>query len=95
MHPIAAAIAYLPDIILGEELGDACSRDQLKVLSDAHSRDKVGILTDNDVLIFKGALDLSQKTVAETMTEVHDAFRLDIDAVLDRSALKWIMKVGH
>ena len=95
MYPIAAPIAYLLDKLLGEELGNVYSRDQLKGLIDVHSRNKFGVLTDDETLILKGTLDFSQKTVADIMTEADDVLMLDIDTVLNRKTLKWIMKVGH
>lgn len=93
MYPIAAPIAFLLDVLLGEELGTIYSREELKNLIDVHLKSKV--LTSDESTILKGTLEFTQKTVDSIMTHSKNVFALDIDSVLDRQTMINILKKGH
>jgi metal transporter CNNM len=90
--PIAAPIAAFLDWLLGEELGNVYSREELKGLIDVHTR--FG-LTQGESLILKGTLDFNVKTVTQVMTPARDVFMLDIDTKLDRNAMLEMLRRGH
>jgi Mg2+/Co2+ transporter CorC len=94
-YPIAAPIAYLLDLMLGQELGTVYDRDGLKGLIDVHARSKYGVLTDDETSIMKGTLDFSLKTVKDAMTRAEDVFMLDLETRLDRATMLEMLRRGH
>lgn len=52
-------------------------------------------LTNDEVMIIKGALDLTSKTVTMAMTSLENVFSLDEKTVIDARALQTILDAGH
>lgn len=95
LYPIAAPIAWALDWMLGHELGQIYSREELKGLVSIHARSKYGALTRDESIIIQGTLDFSQQTVADVLTKPENVFSLDVDAVLDERTLQLIVEKGH
>lgn len=94
-YPVAAPIAYLLDLMLGQELGTVYDRDGLKGLIDVHSRNKYGVLTQDETEIMKGTLDFSLKTVKDALTRAEDVFMLDVETRLTRTTVLEMLRRGH
>jgi Mg2+/Co2+ transporter CorC len=95
LYPVAAPIAYLLDLMLGQELGTIYDRDGLKGLIDVHARSKYGVLTEDETEIMKGTLDFSLKTVEDAMTRAEDVYMLDVDSTLNRKTVNEMLTRGH
>lgn len=93
LYPVSYPIAFMLDVMLGEELGTIYNREELKGLIDVHASNAV--LTQDETTILKGALEFSQKTVAQILTPAENVFSLDIDSQLDRETLLKILRSGH
>lgn len=94
-YPLAAPIAYLLDLMLGQELGTIYDRDGLKGLIDVHSRNKYGVLTQDETEIMKGTLDFSLKTVKDALTRAEDVYMLDVETRLNRTTVLEMLRRGH
>lgn len=94
-YPLAAPIAYLLDLMLGQELGTIYDRDGLKGLIDVHSRNKYGVLTQDETEIMKGTLDFSLKTVKDALTRAEDVYMLDVETRLNRTTVVEMLSRGH
>lgn len=93
LYPLAAPIAYLLDIMLGDELGKIYDRGELKGLIDVHLKNAV--LTQDETTILKATLEFSAKTVEQILTPANNVFKLDIDTLLDRDTLLRLLRSGH
>ncbi|PIA19736.1 DUF21-domain-containing protein [Coemansia reversa NRRL 1564] len=95
LAPLGYPIAMLLDYVLGPDHGVIYKKAQLKelvLLSDtAHG----GNLSTDEVTIIRGALELSEKLVADVMTDLHNVFMVDISAQLDRQLLTEMVRRGH
>lgn len=94
-YPVAAPVAYLLDLMLGQELGTIYDRDGLKGLIDVHSRSKYGVLTQDETEIMKGTLDFSLKTVKDALTRAEDVYMLDVETRLNRTTVLEMLGRGH
>ncbi|OAY75923.1 DUF21 domain-containing protein [Ananas comosus] len=83
--PVAYPISKLLDWLLGKGHFALMRRAELKTLVDMHGNEagKGGELTHDETTIITGALDLTQKTAKDSMTEIADTFALDINSKLD------------
>lgn len=93
LYPLTYPIAFMLDVMLGKELGTIYNREELKGLIDVHASNEV--LTQDETTILKGALEFSQKTVAQILTPADNVFSLDIDSNLNRETLLNILRSGH
>lgn len=93
LYPVSFPIAYVLDRLLGKELGTVYNREELKGLIEVHRTNHV--LTQDETTILKGALEFSEKTVAEICTPAEKVFKLDIDSQLDRDTLLSVLRSGH
>lgn len=94
-YPVAAPVAYLLDLMLGQELGTIYDRDGLKGLIDVHSRSKYGVLTQDETEIMKGTLDFSLKTVKDALTRAEDVYMLEVETRLNRTTVLEMLSRGH
>lgn len=94
-YPVAAPIAYLLDLMLGQELGTIYDRAGLKGLIDVHARGKYGVLTDHETSIMKETLDFGLKTVKDALTKAEDVYMLDVETKLDRKTVLEMLRRGH
>ncbi|OAY72955.1 DUF21 domain-containing protein [Ananas comosus] len=95
--PVAYPISKLLDWLLGKGHFALMRRAELKTLVDMHGNEagKGGELTHDETTIITGALDLTQKTAKDSMTEIADTFALDINSKLDMHTMGLIMTKGH
>jgi len=93
--PLSWPISKVLDTVLGVELGKAYNRQELKSLINMHTAQKHGDLTQAETTVLAGALDLSQKRVAEIMTPIGEVFALDIEKRIDLETLDLITKHGY
>jgi metal transporter CNNM len=72
-------------------------RAQLKALVSIHGKEagRGGDLTHDETTIIQGALDLTEKTVLDSMTPIESTFSLDIQSKLDWETLEKILARGH
>lgn len=97
MFVVAWPVAKLLDLILGENHGMVYRRAELKELIDFHSKTAQhgGDLSIDAVTIMRGALDLQEKKVKNSMTYIDDVFMLPAKAKLDRPTIQRIFESGH
>lgn len=97
MFIVAWPVAKLLDLILGENHGMVYRRAELKELIDFHSKQAQhgGDLSIDAVTIMRGALDLQEKKVKNSMTYIDDVFMLHSKTTLDRSNIQRIVESGH
>lgn len=97
MFVVAWPVAKLLDLILGENHGMVYRRAELKELIDFHSKQAQhgGDLSIDAVTIMRGALDLQEKKVQNSMTYIDDVFMLHADTKLDRETIQKIVESGH
>lgn len=91
--PASYPISLILDFFLGEEMGQAFSKEKLQelILLTADKR----VLHDNEANIITGALQLTNKTVEDVMTKIDDVYMLEINTVLDFETLTEIMHKGY
>jgi metal transporter CNNM len=94
---ICYPISRILDWTVGTSHGTTYRRDELKELVALHGEEAAagGMLSKDEVTIIKGALDLTNKTVGQVMTEMKYVFSIDYNVKLDRSTLSQIVKAGH
>lgn len=97
MFVVAWPTAKLLDLILGENHGMVYRRAELKELIDFHSKQAQhgGDLSIDAVTIMRGALDLQEKKVSNSMTYIDDVFMLHSDTRLNRQTIQRIVNSGH
>ncbi|GAX79404.1 hypothetical protein CEUSTIGMA_g6845.t1 [Chlamydomonas eustigma] len=95
--PLSWPIAKLLDLLLGSDHSALFRRGQLKALVDVHGSTAGfgGTLTQEETLIIKGALDLTQKTAMKSMTPLDKLFMLSTEDRLDERTLHTILLSGH
>ncbi|CAH7687895.1 hypothetical protein PPACK8108_LOCUS22755 [Phakopsora pachyrhizi] len=96
-YPIAWPIATLLTKLLGKHSGVIYRRAELKELVNLHSKKEEhgGDLAGDVVTIVRGALDLQERVVADSMKPLESCFMLDIETKLDFKALNLILESGH
>ncbi|KAH7432469.1 hypothetical protein KP509_07G023900 [Ceratopteris richardii] len=95
--PVAYPVGKLLDLMLGHNSAALFRRTQLKAFVSIHAKEegKGGELSHVETTIIKGALDLTQKIVAEAMTPIESTFSVDIDTKLDWDVLGRIVATGY
>ena len=90
-------VAKLLDLMLGQSHGMIYRRAELKELIDFHSQQNHhgGDLNIDAVTIMRGALDLQEKRVRDSMTSIENVFMLPKHARLDRATIGRIVESGH
>lgn len=97
MFVVAWPVAKLLDLILGENHGMVYRRAELKELIDFHSQQAQhgGDLSMDAVTVIRGALDLQEKKVKNSMTVLDGVFMLESNSKLDRPTIQKIVESGH
>ncbi|KAI7834040.1 hypothetical protein BX661DRAFT_176515 [Kickxella alabastrina] len=95
LAPLGYPIALLLDAILGADHGVTYKKAQLKELVSLSDTAHGGNLSADEITIIRGALDLSEKMVADVMTDLKNVFMVDINARLDRRLLTEMLRRGH
>ncbi|KAJ2719288.1 hypothetical protein GGI07_005305 [Coemansia sp. Benny D115] len=95
LAPLAYPIALLLDAVLGASHGATYKKAQLKELVSMSDSAHGGSLSTDEITIIRGALDLSEKRVANVMTDLRNVFMVDLDMHLDRALLTEILKRGY
>ncbi|KAL0476284.1 hypothetical protein AKO1_010896 [Acrasis kona] len=95
--PISWPLGKLLDLILGDSHGIVYKRQELKELMDFHAEESKegGSLSADEVMVIKGALQLSEKTVENIMTPIDKVFMVNADDVLEYDIIKKIYDHGH
>ena len=94
MYIIAKPISVVLDRILGHEVVQKYSKDELKELVSIQMQEHQ-VLNTTENTILKGVLDFAQRTVGDVMTPLDAVFCIDIDAKLDFKTLAIMFKTGH
>jgi metal transporter CNNM len=95
LAPIAYAISWVLDRVMGAEIGSVYNRNQIEQLLMAHGADQHGTLMRDEVLIAAGALKFSTTTVAEVMTNMDQVFTLDISDRMDAKTMAMVIEEGY
>ncbi|KAF5837488.1 hypothetical protein DUNSADRAFT_4290 [Dunaliella salina] len=95
--PVAWPVGKLLDFILGSNQTELFRRHQLMALVDVHGSMAGfgGSLTEAEVLVIRGALDLTAKTASKSMTPLDKVFMLSSDDRLDERTIEAILISGH
>ena len=91
--PISFPISAILDKVLGEEVGNILSRNQMKRMFDMLEIENV--IQGSEKKIIQAALELQEKTAKEVMTKIDDVYMLDINTHLDHKTLREIYSKGH
>ncbi|XP_004345603.2 CBS domain-containing protein [Capsaspora owczarzaki ATCC 30864] len=96
--PLSYPIAKLLDCLLGHENKTFFRRAQLKELVYQHGQiaeENQDPLSVDEVSIIKGAIELRNKSVRDSMTPLVSVVMLNVRGLLDRPTLKRIQGCGH
>jgi len=80
--PCSFPIAAILDKVLGEEVGNVLSKNQMKKMLS--SLEDENVIKSNERKIIQAALDLQEKTTEEVMTPIEDVYMLDINTKLNQ-----------
>jgi metal transporter CNNM len=75
--PISFPISAILDKVLGEEVGNILSKNQMKRMFEMLEVENV--IKSSERKIIQAALDLQEKTAREVMTPIEDVYMLDIN----------------
>jgi metal transporter CNNM len=92
LYPIAAPLAWLLDITLGDELPTLYSRRELVDLLEQH---RGSTLQQDEGRIARGALTFGEKKITEVMTPRFMVTGIEQDRVLDKSTLEDLRRTGY
>jgi len=99
LYPIAAPIAFMLDVMFGEEHEQHLSKGGLRALAIEHGkRNKDGssaILNKQELGVIVGALDLHKTKAIDVGTKLTDAFMISADDELRDDILIEILRSGH
>mmetsp|Transcript_20191 Transcript_20191/g.56245 ORF Transcript_20191/g.56245 Transcript_20191/m.56245 type:complete len:781 (+) Transcript_20191:38-2380(+) len=95
--PVAWPVGKLLDFVLGSNHSELFRRHQLMALVDVHGSTAGfgGSLTEAEVLVIRGALDLTSKTASKSMTPLDKVFMLSSEDRLDERTIEAILISGH
>lgn len=95
--PISWPIARVLDLMLGSQHSALFRRAQLKALVDVHGTlaGFGGTLSENEIHIISGALDMTHKMAAKSMTPLEKVFMLSTADKLDERCLQSVLLAGH
>lgn len=91
--PISFPIGKLIDKVLGKNMWEAYTRDELRELIIDHG-DR-GFVNRGEMNIITGALALSTKKVKDIMTRIEESFMLSEDRILDFKTMSEIVSNGY
>ncbi|KAL2894673.1 hypothetical protein RDABS01_010582 [Bienertia sinuspersici] len=96
-YPVSYPISKVLDWMLGQGRTALLRRAELKTFVNFHGNEagKGGDLTHDETTIITGALELTEKTAKDAMTQISKAFSLDLDANLNLDTLNAVMSMGH
>lgn len=99
LFPFAWPISKLLDKILGRDLGNFHTQDELKHLVKIHvehpdAREDFGAISSHDGNMLTGALEYKEKRVLDVMTSLDKVFMIDIHTRLSFTVLMSIYKSG-
>ncbi len=89
-YPLSKPISWVLDKILGEEMPNVYSKKELEKIVEFHEDNPASAVDADEERIIKGALNFSDKKVADVMTPESVVFRLDYDQILDKDLIKKI-----
>jgi metal transporter CNNM len=93
-YPVARPLQSLLDKLVGPDGSSLHSRQELGLLIAEHTSSQSEI--DNDeVEIIKGALQLSEKTVADIMTPMKRVISMRPDTIINSTKIQEIKRMGH
>ncbi|MEX2052419.1 MAG: CNNM domain-containing protein [Candidatus Paceibacterota bacterium] len=95
LYPITAPIAYILDRLLGSELPTIYSRDELTRLVAEHEDHPASTIDADEERIIHGALQYSEKKVADVMTPVYKIISVNTEDRADRKLLEKIKSSGR
>eukprot|EP00741_Cyanophora_paradoxa_P016861 tig00020943_g16285.t1 len=96
--PASYPVAWVLDKMLGAELIQAYSRQELSALVEIqaekgeHDEEK---FLHREATLLKGAINFSSKIVEKVMTPISEVFMLEIDTKLDWQTCAEIFRAGH
>ena len=90
--PISFPISAILDKVLGEEVGNILSKNQMKRMFEMLEIENV--IKSSERKIIQAALDLQEKTAREVMTKIDDVYMLEINTYLDHRILREIYSKG-
>jgi len=90
--PISFPISAILDKVLGEEVGNILSKNQMKRMFEMLEIENV--IKSSERKIIQAALDLQEKTTKEVMTKIEDVYMLEINTYLDHRVLREIYSKG-
>lgn len=91
-YVIAKPIAMVLDCILGEELGNILSKNQMKKLFEMYEKDK--LLDPDERKLLIAALEMQDKKAKEIMTPMSKIYMLDINTKLTEDKIHEIYLQG-
>jgi metal transporter CNNM len=92
LYPIAAPLAWLLDVTLGDELPRLYSRRELVDLLDQH---RGNTLAQDEGRIARGALTFGEKKIKEVMTPRFMVTGIEQDRVLNASTIEDLRRSGY
>ena len=93
--PLSLPLAIALNLVLGHEVGNVYSKEELGTLIELHAKSVYGGLDNMETTILQGTLDFSDKEVREVMTVLDNVYMLEINACLDYQTLSSISSAGH
>eukprot|EP01023_Acetabularia_acetabulum_P016613 TRINITY_DN18204_c0_g1_i1.p1 TRINITY_DN18204_c0_g1~~TRINITY_DN18204_c0_g1_i1.p1 ORF type:complete len:701 (-),score=110.20 TRINITY_DN18204_c0_g1_i1:329-2431(-) len=99
LYPIAKPISMVLDRVLGKEIGNIYSRDELQALIRYHVREPVAALesglTHDEHKILVGTLNYKDRMVKDVMTLLDRMFMLEADMKLTFENMLLVYKSGY
>lgn len=89
--PLAFPISKILDLILGDEVV-SYDRKRLMELIKMTTRNEEGLAEELKIAV--GAMEISDKTVADVMTKIADVFMLPDTTVLNTKTVAEILRMG-
>jgi metal transporter CNNM len=93
-YPIAKPLQLLLDKLVGDQLPGLHTRDELGLLIAEHNNSK-SELDGDEIEIIKGALQLSQKQVADIMTPIENVTSVQLQDVIGGELIDELKHSGH
>lgn len=91
--PLSYPISKMLDLVLGQEIGTVYNRE--KLVEMLKITEPYNDLVKEELNMIQGALELRTKTVEDVMTQLHDCFMINSDAILDFNTMSEIMESGY
>jgi metal transporter CNNM len=93
-YPFSKPLQLLLDKLFPRAKSAIQTRHELGLLISEHSSDSRSELDDDEIIIMRGALQLSEKRVKEIMTDLGHTYWLTLDTILDDAKIDEI-KASH